>query len=218
MLTKQILEHLAEIFPDPNEGAADAPLAYGGNFNIDTLLGAYYKGIFPWSGRQPITWWSPDPRCVLIPARFHISSRSARKIKNMNFTCTINHNFEDVIHMCAATRKFREGTWLSKKMISAYTELHKLGYAMSVETWLDDKLVGGLYGVCLGKAFFGESMFHLVTEASRAALVYLMYNLIKNGFVLIDCQQVTPHMLRMGAEAMPRRRFLSLLSIAFQDL
>lgn len=182
---------------------------------MDMLLAAYAAGIFPWySDDSPILWWSPDPRCILFPEKFHVSRRSRRKIRNSGFIVTGNKAFASVIRACAKPRKEDPGTWLVEDMILAYEKLHMAGYAQSVEVWQNGRLAGGLYGVCMGKAFFGESMFHNVPEASRCALQYLVDEAKSAGFLFIDCQQATPHMLAMGAECMPRRDFTQLLAEA----
>lgn len=179
------------------------------------LLDAYRQGIFPWPHPgYPLLWFSPDPRCLLFPDRFHISRRSSRKIRNSGFQITFNKVFTKVLQSCALPRKDGAGTWITPQMNEAYTRLHKAGYAQSVEVWQEGRLVGGLYGVCMGRAFFGESMFHAVPEASRAALQTLVGEALRLGFLFIDCQQATPHMLAMGATSVPREKFLALLGQA----
>ena len=162
---------LAGCFPPVEDARKDGLLCHGGDLSVERLVAGYSRGIFPWYDETtPILWWSPDPRCVLPPENFHLPRRSARAIRHACFRLTWDEAFEDVISACAAPRPAGDGTWLVPEMRSAYTELHRQGYAHSVETWLDGQLVGGLYGVGLGRAFFGESMFHRVSEASRAAL------------------------------------------------
>lgn len=210
-----IFSRLAARFPDPATGAADAPLCMGGDLEPIRLLAAYSRGIFPWFGPGlPLLWWSPDPRCVLLPADFHLPRRSARTLRAAPFSLTLDAAFGRVIGACAAPRAGADGTWITPQMAAAYERLHALGYAHSVEAWRGERLVGGLYGVALGGAFFGESMFHTEPEASRAALAALVGLLRRRGVSLLDCQQATPHMERMGARLMPRRAFLRELATA----
>lgn len=195
-------------FPDPEMARPDGLLAFGGDLEPATLLQAYSLGIFPWYNEgEPILWHAPNPRCVLFPADFTISKRSLRKIRNSNFTFSFDRAFSQVLVGCAAPRPKQSGTWLIPEMQAAYLNLHLLGFAHSVEIWQQDKLVGGLYGLCLGATFFGESMFRKVSEASRAALVCLIELMRRLGFHLLDCQQATPHMLAMGARELPRWEF-----------
>ncbi|WP_457624726.1 leucyl/phenylalanyl-tRNA--protein transferase [Persephonella sp.] len=200
-------------FPDPYTAPADFPLAFGGDLSPERLIFAYSLGIFPWySEGEPIMWWFPDPRMVLFPEKLKVSRSLKKVIKNRGFEVRFDTDFERVIRMCASVkRKGQTGTWITEEMIEAYTNLHNLGYAHSVETYLDGKLVGGLYGVAIGGAFFGESMFHLVPDASKVAFVKLVHRLTDMGFDVIDCQQSTPHMARFGAEEIPRERFLDIL-------
>lgn len=201
------------IFPDPEKADADGLTAIGGSLSPPILLDAYAHGIYPVfaPGETPL-WWCPDPRCVLLPDNFHISARSRRKIAAQNFSITVNFAFSDVIRECGAQTRKDPGAWIGKDIISGYTFLHKLGLAYSVETWQDGELVGGLYGVVLKPIFFGESMFHRVTEASRAALCGLVDFLQWRGYTMIDCQQNSPHMRRMGAVLWPRHEFLEYLA------
>ena len=201
-------------FPDPSTAPGDFPLAAGGDLSPERLLFAYSLGIFPWySEDEPILWWSPDPRMVLFPDNLKISRSLKKVLKNKGFTVKFDTNFEEVIKSCAyVPRPGQDGTWLNADMIDAYIELHKLGYAHSVETYLDGKLVGGLYGIALGGTFFGESMFHKVSDASKVAFVYLVRKLKELDFDMIDCQQSTPHMARFGAVEIPRKEFLEKLS------
>jgi len=201
------------IFPDPAEAEPDGLLAVGGDLSPQRLLAAYASGIFPWYGEDsPILWWSTDPRLVLRPERLHLSRSLRRVLGRGVFTFTMDTAFEAVIRACgAASRPGQRGTWLVPEMVEAYVAMHDLGYAHSVETWCDGELVGGLYGVSLGSAFFGESMFHAVADASKAAFAVLARQLARWDFTLIDCQQTTAHMLRFGAEEMLRFRFLALL-------
>lgn len=188
----------------------DGLLAMGGDLSTARLIEAYRNGIFPWySEGEPILWWSPDPRMVLFPERLHVS-RSLRKWLNKNvYTVTFNQDFASVIEQCAALRE--GGTWITPEMQEAYCELHRLGLAHSVECRRDDKLVGGLYGVALGRVFFGESMFSLEPNASKAALVRLAERLQQSGFRMIDCQVHSAHLQSLGAEDIPRTEFLRML-------
>ena len=207
----------ARQFPNPADGPGDYPVCMGGGLEPERLLAAYSCGFFPWyNADEPIFWWSPDPRCLLLPSKFKLPSRSARILKKNPFRLSFDAAFSRVIEACAMPRAGQEGTWLNTDMISAYKCLHGLGFAHSVEAWADEDLVGGLYGIWLGKAFFGESMFHARPEASRAALAGLVNYLARNGCKFIDCQQATPHMLKMGAEAIPRDNFLKMLGDAIE--
>lgn len=209
------MKDLCYPFPDPFFGPKDEPVAWGGVLEPHLLLHAYSLGLFPWyNDPTPILWWSPDPRMVLFPDNFHLPRRSARKLASRPFTLTFNQAFDDVIDGCAQERKDGEGTWILPEIRSAYINLHNLGYAHSVEAWRDGELAGGLYGVALEKAFFGESMFHRESEASRAALSGLVSLLRQNDFLFIDCQQETPHMAGMGARPLERADFLKLLGNA----
>ncbi|WP_297670813.1 leucyl/phenylalanyl-tRNA--protein transferase [uncultured Desulfovibrio sp.] len=209
---------MAEQFPPVENTREDGLLCVGGDLRPERLLAAYSKGIFPWySAGMPILWWSPDPRCVLPLEAFHLPARSARRLRNHPFRLTHNAAFARVIRACAAPRKGSDGTWLLAEMIVAYERLHALGYAHSVEAWDGEgNLAGGLYGVALGRAFFGESMFHVAPEASRAALAGLVELLRLRGATLLDCQQKTPHIMRMGGELLPRPLFLERLRAALR--
>ena len=203
---------LAALFPAPETAPGDAPLCMGGDLEPVRLLAAYSRGIFPWSGPGlPVLWWSPDPRCVLPLDRFHLPRRSARRLRASPFALTLDAAFARVIRAGGAPA----GTRITGEMTAAYERLHALGYAHSVEAWRGDVLVGGLYGVALGRAFFGESMFHTEPEASRAALAGLVGLLRRRGVCLLDCQQATPHMERMGARLVTRGEFLRALASAF---
>lgn len=202
------------VFPLPELSDADGLLAIGGDLSPQRLVQAYASGIFPWYGEDdPIMWWSPDPRMVLFPKEFKRHKNMRRLVNSGKFTVTMDTGFVGVIKACSrAERKGQEGgTWITKAMQEAYVRLFKLGYAHSVECWLNDELAGGLYGVSLGKIFFGESMFHHVTDASKVALWYLVDYLLENGFKLIDVQQDTPHLRSLGARLMPRVDFLKIL-------
>jgi leucyl/phenylalanyl-tRNA--protein transferase len=202
-------------FPDVSEALTepDGLLAIGGDLGVNRLVNAYRHGIFPWfSAGDPILWWSPDPRTVLTPKDIRIS-RSLRKLLRKGlFSVTIDRDFAAVIRGCAEPRADGGGTWLVPEMIDAYIALHAAGVAHSVEVWRDDALVGGLYGVAIGGVFFGESMFSRTDNASKIALVQLCQYLDSRGFELIDCQVLTEHLLSLGAEQIPRRRFSALVA------
>jgi leucyl/phenylalanyl-tRNA--protein transferase len=203
-------------FPPPELADDDGLLAVGGDLSIERLVVAYSMGIFPWySDDYPILWWSPDPRLVLLPEELKISRSLRQTIKKGIYEFTLNKAFEDVIRSCAAIcRKGEDGTWITEEMVQAYINLHKAGYAHSVEAWEGDELAGGLYGVLLGKAFFGESMFARRSDASKAAFVIFAGRLIKQGIELIDCQVATDHMKRFGAREIPRAEFMKRLKKA----
>ncbi|THJ24121.1 MAG: leucyl/phenylalanyl-tRNA--protein transferase [Nitrospira sp. CG24E] len=204
-------------FPPVDSASPEGLLAVGGDLRPERLLEAYRNGIFPWySDDQPILWWSPDPRTVLFPDKLHISRSLKRSLRPGRFSVTFDLCFRDVMQHCAGPRpQYPDGgTWITAEMIEAYTKLHELGYAHSVETWQDGQLVGGLYGVALGGIFFAESMFTKVDDASKVALVSLVRQLQAWGSHIIDCQQASPHVMRFGAEEIPRRDFLDHLAIA----
>lgn len=205
-------------FPDPAHADEDGLLAVGGDLSPHRLLMAYAQGIFPWySENSPILWWSPDPRLILEPARIHVPKRLDRILRQGRFRFTLDTAFERVITRCAGTpRNGAHGTWIVPEMLAAYCRLHELGFAHSIEVWSGEALVGGLYGVALGGAFFGESMFYLEPDASKAGLVTLMRALERAGFVLFDCQQTTSHMLRFGGFEVPRGEFLFRLERALK--
>jgi leucyl/phenylalanyl-tRNA--protein transferase len=204
-------------FP-PAEQALDYPeglLAAGGDLSPTRLVNAYRHGIFPWySDDQPILWWSPAPRCVLYPQRVHLSRRLRRRYNQGRYSLTVDRAFPRVIEACAGPRKDQTGTWITDEMLAAYIQLHKLGIAHSVETWVDDELAGGIYGLSLGRIFFGESMFSKREDASKIALVALCRQLQQWNFTLLDCQVSNPHLLSMGAEEIPRAEFNQLLETA----
>jgi leucyl/phenylalanyl-tRNA--protein transferase len=206
------------LFPPPDYADPSGLLAVGGDLSSERLLEAYRLGIFPWySDDQPILWWSPDPRLTLDIADFKISRSLGKTLRRGQFKVTFDRAFEEVIQACASVpREAQNGTWITQEMQEAYINLHGLGYAHSVESWLGDKLVGGLYGVSLGKAFFGESMFHLQADASKVALASLVENLKRWEFQFIDAQMTTEHMLRLGAKELPRRVFLKRLQSALR--
>jgi len=187
-------------------------LAAGGDLSAERLLHAYEHAIFPWFDTgQPILWWSPDPRCVLLPANLHLSRRFRRSLKNMTFRVSFNEAFADVIVACSGKRDRHTGTWITPEMIDAYRMLHADGWAHSVEVWLEGELVGGIYGVAIGRAFFGESMFSRVTNASKVAVLALCTQLCAHDFTVLDCQVASPHLMSLGAKRMPRTEFASLL-------
>lgn len=178
---------------------------------------AYCLGVFPWyNPGEPILWWSPDPRCVLFPSDVHVSRSLARFIRKTSYRISHNENFRAVIYWCRGLRAGLDGsgTWITPEMKSAYIRLHELGFAHSVECWDGDQLVGGLYGISIGRCFFGESMFSRRTNASKVVLVHLMEHLQRKGFLLLDCQQTTEHLLSMGAREISRPEFQSCLEEA----
>ncbi len=200
-------------FPDP-EGAEDGIVAIGGDLNPKRIVEAYLQGIFPWyNPNEPIIWWSPDPRCVLFPQEVKVSKSMKQLFKKQFYKVTFDQQFSAVIQNCADLRyENREDTWLNNKMIESYTLLHKMGFAHSVEVWNDqDELVGGLYGLAMGKCFFGESMFFTQANASKYGFIALVQKLIENDYELIDCQVHNSHLESLGATMIPRNIFLSLL-------
>jgi leucyl/phenylalanyl-tRNA---protein transferase len=203
-------------FPDPARAEPDGLLAVGGDLGPERLLAAYSEGIFPWyDERSPILWWSPDPRLVLYPGELHVSRRLARTIRQERFRVTSDAAFEQVIRRCAArARPGQRGTWITDDMIDAYIGLHGLGFAHSFEAWDGDDLAGGLYGVSLGAAFFGESMFADRTDASKVAFVRGVEWLRERGVRLVDCQVRTEHLVSLGAREVPRKEFLERLGAA----
>jgi leucyl/phenylalanyl-tRNA--protein transferase len=197
-------------FPPPHLAIREGLLAVGGDLSVDRLIAAYSQGVFPWYAEDdPILWWSPDPRLVLYPHELHISRSLRRLLKKGRFSFTLDRAFADVIRGCAAVRgEDHPGTWIVPEMITAYMHLHAAGLAHSVEAWSEGQLAGGLYGVSLGRTFFGESMFTRVSNASKAALAVMVQNLSCQGFDLIDCQVSTPHLMQFGSREIPRARFL----------
>ncbi len=192
-------------------------LAVGGDLAPERLLLAYSLGIFPWyNPGEPILWWSPDPRCVIFPSKLHISRSLQRFMSKGRYRISFNADFAGVIGWCRRLRAGGDGsgTWITAEMEQAYTHLHQLGFAHSVECWDGDTLVGGLYGICLGRCFFGESMFSRSSNASKVVLVHLLKSLEKKGFEFLDCQQTSDHLLSMGAEEIPRQEFLQYLQQA----
>jgi len=207
---------MPHIFPDAREGSDEGLLAYGGDLNPNRLLTAYRKGIFPWFNEDdPILWWSPNPRLVLYPDEFKESKSLRRVIRNKGFEIKFDTNFQAVIEYCSRVpRRGQEGTWLTEEMKGAYIELYNMGFAHSVETYYEGELVGGFYGVAMGKAFFGESMFSLMPNASKVALRVLSNIFIKKCYDFIDCQVETPHLMSLGARLISRDEFLDQLEVA----
>lgn len=188
-------------------------LAAGGDLSVERLLDAYVHGIFPWfSEDDPLLWWSPDPRMVLYVEEVHVSRSLRRRLRAGGFRITVDAAFRDVMLACAEPRREQEGTWITHDMVDAYTRLASLGYAHSIEVWMDEVLAGGLYGVAIGRMFYGESMFARRVDASKIALVVLARQLARWGFVLIDCQMSTPHLQSLGAREIPRPDFLDQVS------
>lgn len=200
-------------FPPPTLADKDGLLAVGGDLSLERLLLAYRSGIFPWyTEGQPVLWWSPDPRLVLCPSEVRISRTLKKVIRKGRFRVSLDTAFERIIRECASVRlEKNEGTWLTGEMIDAYCGLHAAGLAHSIEVWLDDALAGGLYGVSLGRCFFGESMFTRITNGSKIALVALAKHLEAASFDMIDCQLTTEHLCRLGAREISRRSFLRQL-------
>ncbi|MDT8446670.1 MAG: leucyl/phenylalanyl-tRNA--protein transferase [bacterium] len=207
------------LFPHPEEAETEGILAVGGGLEPERLLLAYQMGIFPWYDHNtPILWWSPDPRLLIYPKEVHVSKTLKRVLRSGKFRVSFDQAFGQVIEACAVTkREGQEGTWILDEMVEAYTELHRQGYAHSVECWEEGVLVGGLYGISIGAAFFGESMFSHRPDASKTALVYLCAQLDAWNFELVDCQVPTDHLKRMGAIEVPRRLFLEQLGQALQQ-
>jgi len=207
-------------FPDVNLALRepDGLLAVGGDLGADRILSAYRRGIFPWySDKQPILWWSPDPRTVLFPARLKISRSLRKTLRRARFRVTMDQAFGAVIAACAAPRPGSSGTWITQDMADAYSALHETGCAHSVECWLDDRLVGGLYGVSTGRVFFGESMFSHVPDASKVAFAWLVRQLRAWETGLVDCQVYSAHLASLGAEQIPRADFVKYLDVLCEN-
>ncbi len=206
----------SDAFP-PLEAALEEPdglLAAGGDLGVERLLYAYRHGIFPWNDEhQPLLWWSPNPRCVLLPGDFHLSRRLRREIRRSTAEIRFNTAFGDVIRSCAAPRPSQQGTWITPDMTVAFERLHAAGWAHCIEVWQDDMLAGGLYGLAIGRAFFGESMFSRVPNASKLALLALSKCMDNGDFGLIDCQVMSGHLLRLGAKLLPRKDFADSLEV-----
>ncbi len=207
------------IFPEPELSREDGLLAVGGDLSTERIILAYTKGIFPWyTHGDPILWWSPDPRLVLYPDGLHISRSLRKTLKQGHFIVTLDQDFSQVIAACAgAPRDNQPGTWITADMMDAYCRLHEAGFAHSVEVWNQGELAGGLYGVSLGKCFFGESMFARKNNASKVGLVTLVRLLRKWSFTLIDCQVTTQHLVGLGAREIPRKQFMAELKLALQS-
>lgn len=201
-------------FPQPESADQHGIVGMGGNLSPGLLLSAYKQGIFPWfSEDEPILWWSPDPRFVLFTDELHVSATMRKVLRRRNYELSLDRDFPAVIRSCAsAQRPGQKGTWITEGMIEAYIELHRLGYAHSAEARQDGALVGGLYGVCLGGMFFGESMFSRADGASKAVFIALVWRLREEGFTLVDSQVYTDHLAGLGAREIPRIEYLSLLA------
>lgn len=202
------------VFPAPESALSepDGLLAAGGDLTLPRLLLAYRSGIFPWfSADDPILWWSPAQRMVIYPERLRVSRSLAKTLRNKSYEITCDQSFREVIEACAAPRDGASGTWIVESMVEAYCALYEAGVAHSVEVRMDGELVGGLYGVAVGRMFFGESMFSRVTDASKLAFVHMVRHLGANGFAMIDCQMYTAHLASLGAIRVPRREFLATL-------
>lgn len=200
------------LFPHPGEATEEGIIAAGGDLSPQRLLNAYASGIFPWYNEgEPILWWSPDPRLILFPGEIHVSRTMRRLLKKNVYRVTVDREFPRVINECAQLRDNQPGTWITGEMHDAYIKLHEMGFAHSVEVWRDKDLVGGLYGLSLGKCFFGESMFYTEANASKIGFITFVRQLDKLGFHFIDCQIPTPHLKSLGAWEIPRENFLKLL-------
>ena len=206
-------------FPSPDSASDEGLVAVGGEITTKRVLSAYRQGIFPWySEDQPVLWWSPEPRAILCPDDIKISRSLKKTLRHNNFSFTADTAFSEVIKACAGPRIHSPsgGTWITDEMMSTYNRLHQLGYGHSIEVWKDEKLVGGLYGLSLGSAFFGESMFSHQTDASKLALVYLAEFSKSNGIDFIDCQLPTDHLASMGAVNISRKEYLKMLKNALK--
>lgn len=207
------------VFPNPELSEEDGLLAFGGDLSIDRLLLAYSNGIFPWYNEgEPILWWSPKPRFVLKPDEIKISKSMKKIMKKGEFEVTFNNDFKGVISNCKAMRENNEGTWITDEMKEAYINLFNNGFALSVETYLDGELVGGLYGVVIGRCYFGESMFSKISNASKIALITLSERLKELNFEFIDCQVYTPHLESMGAKMVEWDEFKAMLDKGIYQL
>jgi leucyl/phenylalanyl-tRNA--protein transferase len=200
-------------FPDPAVGPENYPVAIGQELNPRLIIEAYRRGIFAWSA-YPVTWWSPDPRAIIPLDGFHTSRSLARKIKKKPFRVTIDHGFEEVVKGCALPRWYGDETWITEDFFDSFLELHRLGYAHSVECWKDDRVVGGVFGIAVNGFFSAESMFYEETDASKIALYYLVQSLCEAGFSLLDIQVLTDHTLSLGGIEIPRSDYLLLLKRA----
>ena len=206
------------IFPNPRYASEQGLLAYGGDLNPNRILLAYQKGIFPWFNEgDPILWWSPNPRCILYPQNYKISKSFARTLRNKKYEVKFDFDFETIIKHCANIERVdQDGSWIVESMQKSYNIIHQKGFAHSVEIYFDGSLAGGLYGVSLGAAFFGESMFSLQKDGSKIALFELAQFCQRNGFDFIDCQMPTSHLLSLGAQTMQRDKFLDILQASNQ--
>lgn len=203
-------------FPHPEKSDQQGLLAIGGDLSPQRLLAAYKQGIFPWfEPGLPILWWSPDPRLILYPSRFKIT-RSLKQALKKSYRLTIDTQFNEVISACASVQDRTNKTWITEEMCAAYNKLHRMGYAHSFEVWSEERLIGGLYGISLGRAFFGESMFHRERDASKIAMYYLCETLLEWKFDFIDCQLPTEHLQRLGGEIICRKDFLKKLADTLQ--
>ena len=212
-MVRYLLPHSS--FPDPVEADQNGLVAVGGQLTTKTLLAAYEKGIFPWFNYPPILWYSLSPRMILVPDELYVGRTLRSTIKKKKFHITLDTCFRKVIKECAKKKRPGQyGTWINKDIITAYSQLHDKGYAHSCEAWLDGKLVGGLYGISLGRAFYGESMFARRTDASKIALAALCGFLAGHGVTMIDCQQETEHLASLGARPIPRSEFVAHLRTA----
>lgn len=200
-------------FPDPNQTDPEGLVAVGGELSIERLLLAYRSGIFPWTAR-PVTWWSPDPRAIFDLEHFHVPRSLAKEMRKGHFTFTIDRAFREVMEACAAPAEGRRSTWIEPPFLEAYTALHAAGHAHSIECWCQGKLAGGVYGVSIGGLFAGESMFHHVSNASKACLAFLVGELKNRGFVLFDIQMLTPVTSALGGMEIPRKEYLNRLAKA----
>ena len=200
------------VFPPVHLAEPDGLLAMGGDLSVQRLLLAYRNGIFPWYEGEPVLWWCPDPRFVLLPDELKINKGLKSLLKKNEFDFTVNHSFGEVIHHCKKIKRpGQQGTWITNEVEKAYCKLHELGYAYSAEAWKGNKLVGGLYGIKLGKVFFGESMFSIVSNASRYAFTKYVQQLKEEGIQLIDCQVYTEYLESLGARMIDRNKFIQLL-------
>lgn len=206
-------------FPDPRQcDHPDGLVAVGGDLSRTRLLTAYQCGIFPWyEPGGPILWWSPDPRAVLLPGQIHVPRRLARTLRQGRFEITIDRDFDAVIDGCAQARSDAAGTWITSEMMSAYRDLHRAGYAHSLEVRDRGQLIGGIYGVTRGRIFFAESKFHTRRDASKVALVSLLQHLLERDFALCDCQFWNPHLSQFGIRMLPRERFLDIVRAGVVD-
>lgn len=208
----------AHTFPNARDAAEEGLLAFGGDLNPNRILKAYRNGIFPWfNPGDPILWWSPNPRLILYPKDFKTNKSFRRVLRNKGFEVRFDTNFEAVITHCGnVSREDQEGTWLTEEMKEAYIKLHDMGFAHSIETYYEGELVGGLYGIAMGRAFFGESMFSLMSNASKVAIKALSSICAKKSYDFIDCQVATPHLIRWGAKSVERETFLDALELTLE--